>query len=309
MIRAKIMKMQCEWRRLGKPWFKRWSEVLNRENPGRLKGWRVVVKVWNSHCMHGVWSSRTMEILWVGWAQLRLEACDFCTPAYLHGCTAASQPPAARTVKAAWIPGWGFAWEALSMDWKCRRVETDSDKGISVIVHVVLFHFWVYTLLMRVKKESEKTDLKLNIQNENHGIQSHRFSSVQFSRSVVSDSLRPHELQHARPPCPSPTPRVYPKPCPSSQWCHPVISSSSIPFSSCPQSFSALMSFPMSQLFAWGGQSTGVSASASVLPVNTQDWSPLGWTGWISLQFKGLSRVFSNTTVQKHQFFSTKLSL
>ena len=118
MIRAKIMKVQCEWRRLGKPWFKRWSEVLNRENPGRLKGWRVVVKVWNSHCMCGVWSSRTMEILWVGWAQLRLQACDFCTPAYLHGCTTASQPPAARTVKMAWIPGWSFAWEALSMDWK-----------------------------------------------------------------------------------------------------------------------------------------------------------------------------------------------
>ena len=137
---------------------------MNRENPGRLKGWRVVVKVWNSHCMCGVWSSRTMEILWVGWAQLRLQACDFCTPAYLHGCTTASQPPAARTVKMAWIPGWSFAWEALSMDWKCRRIETDSDKGVSVIVHVVLFHFWVYTLLMRVKKESEKADLKLNIQ-------------------------------------------------------------------------------------------------------------------------------------------------
>ena len=126
-----------------------------------------------------------------------------------------------------------------------------------------------------------------------------RFSSVQFSRSIVSDSLQPHEPQHARPPCPSPTPRVHPNPCPSSQWCHPTISSFVVPFSSCPQSFPASGSFPMSQLFASGGQSIGVSASASVLPMNTQDWSPLGWTSWISLQSKGLSRVFSNTTVQK----------
>ena len=134
------------------------------------------------------------------------------------------------------------------------------------------------------------------------------FSSVQFSHSVVSDSLRPHESQHTRPPCPSPTPRVYPNSCPSTQWCHPAISSSVVPFSSCPQSLSASESFPMSQLFAWGGQSIRVSALASVLPVNTQDWSPLGWIGWISLQSKGLSRVFSNTTVQKHQFFGAQLS-
>ena len=133
-------------------------------------------------------------------------------------------------------------------------------------------------------------------------------SSVQFSHSVVSDSLRPHELQHARPPCPSPTPGVYSNSCPSSQWCHPAISSSVIPFFSCPQSLPASRSFPMSQLFAWGGQSIGVSASASVLPMSTQNWSPLGWTGWISLQSKGLSRVFSNTTVQKHQFFCAQLS-
>ena len=125
--------------------------------------------------------------------------------------------------------------------------------------------------------------------------------SVQFSRSVMSDSLRPHELQHTRPRCPSPTPGVYLNSCPSSQWCHPAISSSVIPLSSCPQSLPASGSFPMSQLFTWGGQSTGVSASASVLPMNTQAWSPLGWTGWISLQSKGLSRVCSNTTVQKHQ--------
>ena len=135
-----------------------------------------------------------------------------------------------------------------------------------------------------------------------------QFSSVQSSRSVVSDSLRPHELQHARPPCPSPTPRVYSNSCPSSQWCHPAISPSVIPFSSCPQSLPASGSFPMSQLFTWGGQSIGVSALASVLPVNTQDWSLLEWTGWISLQSKGLSRVFSNTTVQKHQFCSAQPS-
>ena len=133
--------------------------------------------------------------------------------------------------------------------------------------------------------------------------------SVQFSRSVVSDSLRPHEPQHTRPPCPSPTPGVYPNPCPLSRWCHPTISSSVVSFSSCPQSFPASGSFQKSQLFMSGGQSTGVSASTSVLPVNTQDWSPLGWTGWITLQSKGLSRVFSNTTVQKHQFFSAQLSL
>ena len=117
-------------------------------------------------------------------------------------------------------------------------------------------------------------------------------SSVQLLSRA--NSLRPHGVQHARPPCPSPTPRVYPNPCPSSQRWHSTISSSVVPFSSCPQSFPPLGSFPMSQLFAWGGQSTGVSASTSVLPVNTQAWSPLGWTGWIVLQFKGLSRVFSN---------------
>ena len=132
--------------------------------------------------------------------------------------------------------------------------------------------------------------------------------SVQFSRSVVTSSLRPHELQYARPPCPSPTPGVHSNPCPLSQWCHPTISSSVIPFSSCPQSLLASGSFPVSQLFTWGGQSIGVSASASVLPMNTQDWFPLGWTGRISLQCKGLSRVFSNTTVQKHQFFGAQLS-
>ena len=134
-------------------------------------------------------------------------------------------------------------------------------------------------------------------------------SSVQFSPSVVSDSLWPHGLQHTRPPCPSPTPRVYANSCPLSRWCHPTISSSVSPFSSCLQSFPVSGSFPMSQLFISGGQSIGVSASASVLPTNIQDWSPLGWNGWNSLQSKGLSRVFSNTTVEKNQFFSTQLSL
>jgi len=136
-----------------------------------------------------------------------------------------------------------------------------------------------------------------------------QFSSVQSSRSVVSNSLWPQGPQHARPPCPLPTARVYLNPCPLSWWCHPTISSSVVPFSSCPQSFPALGSFPMSQFFTSGGQSIGVSASKSVLPINTQDWSPLGWTGWISLQSKGFYRVFSNTTVQKHQFFSAQLSL
>ena len=130
-------------------------------------------------------------------------------------------------------------------------------------------------------------------------------SSVQ---SVVSNSLWPHESQHTRPPCPSPTPGVYSNSRSSSWWCHPAISFSVIPFSSCPQSFPASGSFPMSQLFAWGGQSTGVSALASVLPMKTQEWPPLEWIGWISLQSKGLSRVFSNTTVQKHQFFGAQPS-
>ena len=134
------------------------------------------------------------------------------------------------------------------------------------------------------------------------------YSSLQFSRSVLSNSLWAHELQHARPPCPSPTPGVHSNSCPLSRWCHPAISSSVVPFSSCPQSLPASGSFPMSQLFSWGGQSIGVSALASVLPMNTQDWSPLEWTASITLQSKGLSRVFSNTTVQKHQFFGTQLS-
>ena len=134
-------------------------------------------------------------------------------------------------------------------------------------------------------------------------------SSVQFSRSFVSDSLQPHGLQHTRTPCSSPTPRVYSNSCPLSQLCLPTISSSVVPFSSCLQSIQASGSFQMSQLFTSDGQSIGASASASVLPTNIQDWFSLGWTGWISLQYKGLSRVFFNTTVQKHQFFSPQLSL
>ena len=133
--------------------------------------------------------------------------------------------------------------------------------------------------------------------------------SDQISRSVVSDSLWPHELQHARPPCPSSTSGVHWDSRPLSHWCHPGISSSVIPFSSCPQSLPASKSFPMSQLFTWGGQSTGVSALASFLSKKSQVWSPSEWSGWISLQSKGLSRVFSNTTVQKHQFFGAQPSL
>ena len=133
-------------------------------------------------------------------------------------------------------------------------------------------------------------------------------ASVQFSRSVVSDSLQSHESQHTRPPCPSPTPEVHSDSHPSSQWCYPAISSSVIPFSSCPQSLPASESFPMSQLFPWGGQSTGVSGLASFPPKKSQGWSPSEWTGWISLQSKGVSRVFSSTTVQKHQFFGAQLS-
>ena len=133
-------------------------------------------------------------------------------------------------------------------------------------------------------------------------------SSVHFSRSVVSDSLRPHESQQARTPCPSPTPRVYSDSRSSNQWCHPAISSSVVPFYYCYQSLPASESFPMSQLFAWGGQSTGVSALASLLPKKSQGWSPSEWTNWISLQSKGLSKVFSNTTVQKHLFFGAQPS-
>ena len=148
----------------------------------------------------------------------------------------------------------------------------------------------------------------LKLQNSLNKV-SYKFSSVHFSCSVVSDSLLPYGLQHARPPCPSPTPGVYSNSCSSSWWCHPTISSSVIPFSSHLQSFQASGSCPMSQFFLSGGQNIGISASASVLPMNIQDWFPLGWTGWISVQSKGLSRIFFDTIVLKHQFFCTQFSL
>ena len=156
---------------------------------------------------------------------------------------------------------------------------------------------------------SFQSEKKAKPKNAYTTTQLHSSHASKLSCSVVSDSLWPHESQHARPPCPSPTPGVHSKSRPSSRWCHPAISSSVIPFSSCSQSLPVSKSFPMSQLFAWGGQSTGVSTLASVLPKNTQSWSPLEWTGWISLQAKGCLRVFSNTAVQKHPFFSTQLSL
>ena len=171
--------------------------------------------------------------------------------------------------------------------------------------HVEIFHILSqskYVYLQNLRK------ILIIIDLWEHFKEASVFSSVQFSRSVVSDSLRPHESQHARPPCPSPSPGVHSDSHPSSPWCHAAISSSVISFSSCPQSLPASESFPMSQLFAWGGQSTEVSALASVLPKKSQGWSPSEWIGWISLQSKGLSRVFSNTTVQTCQFFSAQPS-
>ena len=154
------------------------------------------------------------------------------------------------------------------------------------------------------KREGERKERNIKLPRR----KSQSKVKVQFSRSAVFNSLWHHESQHARPPCPSPTPGVHSNSRPSSRRCHPAISSSVVPFSSCPQSLPASQSFPMSQLFTWGGQSTRVSALGAFLPKNTQDWSPLEWTGWISLQSKGLSRVFSNTTLQKHQFFGAQLS-
>ena len=176
---------------------------------------------------------------------------------------------------------------------------------------LMCFLRWALTTSVNSPSQSHVTEfLSIGLMNEvalnKTSLKQDQFSSV---HSVVSDSLQLHEPQHARPRCPSPIPRVYPNSCPLSRWCHPTISSSVIPFSSCPQSFPASGSFQVSQLFASGGQSIGVAASTRVLPMNTQNWSLLGWTGWISLQSKGLSRVFSNTTVQKYQFFSAQLSL
>ena len=170
--------------------------------------------------------------------------------------------------------------QKLGFGWFLGQREAEIEICWSIAVRLILAYYYSYYLIL----------------------------CYQFSHSVVSDSLRPHESQHARPPCPSPSPGVHSDSHPSSPWCHSAISSSVVPFSSCPQSLPASESFPKSQLFAWGGQSIGVSASTSVLPMNTQDWSPLGWTGWISLQPKGLSRVFFNTTIQNHQFFGTQPS-
>ena len=173
----------------------------------------------------------------------------------------------------------------------------------------VVFSFVSSNVFIILIFYSEIVKRKMNIQNFHiWRLYFYVIRSDQMSHSVVSYSLQPHESQHARPPCPSPTPRVHSDSRASSQWCHPAISSSVVPFSSCPQSLPASESFPMSQLFAWGSQSTGVSALASFLPKKSQGWSPSEWTGWISLQSKGLSRVFSNTTVQKHQLFSAQPS-
>ena len=172
---------------------------------------------------------------------------------------------------------------------------------------------WLHINKYEMNEYHYKDKLSLHIfscsfSNTDKFYSSNQIRSDQISRSVVSDSLRPHESQHARPPYPSPTPGVHWDSRPSSQWCHPAILSSVVLFSSCSQSLPASESFPMSQLFTWGGQSTGISALASFLPKNTQGWSPSEWTGWISLQSKGLSRVFSNTTVQKHKFFGAQPS-
>ena len=177
---------------------------------------------------------------------------------------------------------------------------------LGTIISKVTLEKQIVFYLLDLEQKKDLTHYYCPLRWKGHMKDSVQF--IQFSHSVVSDSLWPHELQHARPPCPSPTTGVHSNSCPSSRWCHPAISSSVVPFFSHPQSLPASESFPMSQLFSWGGQSTGISALASFLPKNTHDWSPLEWTGWISLQSKGLSRVFSNTTVQKHQFFGAQLS-
>ena len=190
------------------------------------------------------------------------------------------------------ILAWRIPW---TIPWGCK--ESDSTEQLSLILNL--------QCLISFKCTAKWFSYFIDI----YGFFQILFHSVQFSRSLVSNSLRFHGLQHARPPCPSPTPRACSNSRPLSWWCHPTISSSVVPFSSHLQSFPASGSFQMSQLFSSGGQRIGVSASTSVLPVNIQDWFPLGWTGWISLQSKGLSRVFYNTTVQKHEFFSAQISL
>ena len=184
--------------------------------------------------------------------------------------------------------------EVCTIDIVCLHLRWENRSVINWLACIYMFNSW------RVYLGSRSDFLKFQVSSNT--------VSVRFSHSVVSDSLRPHELQHTRPPRPSPSPGVHPDSRPSSPWCHPAISSSVVPFSSCPQSLPASGSFPMSQLFAWGGQSTGTSALASFLLKKSQGWFS-EWTGWISLQSKGLSRVFSNTTVQKPQFFGAQLSL
>ena len=183
-------------------------------------------------------------------------------------------------------------------------LQTLRRQGYFLFTSLSFFTFYFYYIHQQIQIQA----------SNRHSTNSYQLSDwyLHFQFSSVTQScltLRHHELQHTRPPCPTPTPRAHPNSCPLSQWCHPTISSSVLPFSSHFQSFPTSGSFQMSQLFAWGGQNIGVSASSSVLPMNIQNWSPLGWTGWISLQPKGLSRVFSNTTLQKQQFFSTQFSL
>ena len=194
--------------------------------------------------------------------------------------------------------------------WSQQSLEVIQDCiwGWNTVIHTLSFclHSWVGIYQYEAETFSSKPLGYPEVLFQIRGLKIAQ--SVRFSHSAMSNSLWPHEWQHARPPCPSPTPGAYPNSFPLSQWCHLTISSSVVPFS-CPQSSSASGSFQMSQFFASGGQSIGVSASTSVLPMNTHDWSPLGWTGWISSQSKGLSRAFCNTTVQKHQFFGTQLSL
>ena len=179
--------------------------------------------------------------------------------------------------------------------------------GQKTIMKCLSFHPFILLILSDSNLIQPHYVMEWSIRKSSTHTQSFIHFRVQLSHSVVSDSLWPHGLQHARPPCPSPTLEVYSNSCPLSWWCHPTSSSSVVPFSPCLQSFPASGCFPMSQFFTWGGQSTGVSALASVLPMNIQDWFPLGWTGLISVQSKGFSRVFFNITVQKHQFFGAQL--
>ena len=255
--------------------------------PWKSHGWRSLVQA----TIHGVAKS---------WAQLS----DFTS---LHFCMILASWPSlwlSPCMKPGKRPVELRHPKLLTSEWNLRKLQVNFNTA-SKIWQLQALHFFVPLLSpmfgRRLFRLWKVWQVMFKTQNEN-------IRSDQISRSVVSDSLQPHESQHARPPCPSPTPGVHLDSHPSSQWCHPAISSSVISFSSCPQSLPASESFPTSQLFTWGGQSTGVSALASFLPKKSQGWLPSEWTGWISLQAKGLSRVFSNTTVQNHQFFSTQPS-